>query len=92
MANPNPLYGTGIFRRRIHLRADDNAVAVELEDGNHGFRIVLRHDGEQVSGIDVDAVRHPFNTCPEAAGPSAAHRRPAPRHQRPDPARPPRSG
>ena len=69
MANPNPLYGTGIFRRRIHLRADDNAVAVKLEDGNHGFRIVLRHDGEQVSGIDVDAVRHPFNTCPEAAVP-----------------------
>ncbi len=69
MAKPNPLYGTGIFRRRIHLRADGNTVAVELEDGNHGFRIVLRHDGEQVSGIDVDAVRHPFNTCPEAVGP-----------------------
>ena len=69
MAKPNPLYGTGIFRRRIHLRADNNAVAVELEDGNHGFRIVLRHDGEQVSGIDMDALRHPFNTCPEALGP-----------------------
>ena len=69
MAKPNPLYGTGVFRRRIHLRADDHTVAVELEDGNHGFRIVLRHDGEQVSGIDVDAVRHPFNTCPEAVDP-----------------------
>ena len=69
MANPNPLYGTGIFRRRIHLRADGNTVAVELEDGNHGFRIVLRHDGEQVTDICMDALRHPFNTCPEAISP-----------------------
>ena len=69
MAKPNPLYGTGVFRRRIHLRTDEGAVSVELEDGNHGFRIVLRHDGEQVTDICMDALRHPFNTCPEAISP-----------------------
>lgn len=66
MSRPNPDYGTGIFRRRIHLRAGEACVGVELEDGNHGFRLELRHDGEQVTAIAVDALRHPFDTCPEA--------------------------
>ena len=59
MANPNPLYGTGIFRRRIHLRADDNAVAVELEDGNLE---VQRLDGRR-----VDRVKFTPRPLPEGA-------------------------
>lgn len=69
MAKANPRYGTGTFRRRIRLRAGDESVCVELEDGNHGFRLRLHHDGQAVTGIDVDAVRHPFNTCAEAVRP-----------------------
>lgn len=77
MARPNPSYGAGVFRRRIRLHAAANTVSVALEDGNHGFRIQLRHDGERVTDIGVDALRHPFDTCPEAAGPlqrSVGHR------------------
>lgn len=71
MAKPNPDYGSGIFRRRIRLRADDALVAVELEDGNHGFRLRLRHDGRAVTAVEADAIRHPFGTCAEAIQPLA---------------------
>src|SRR5574337_936503 len=69
MAKSNPLYGSGIFRRRLRLQVEDGKVSVELEDDNHGFRLRLLHDGERVAALEVDAVRHPFNTCPEAARP-----------------------
>ena len=66
MAKPNVRYGNGVFRRRIRLRADAGRVTVELEDGNHGFRLRLHHDGHTVTGIDADTLRHPFGTCAEA--------------------------
>lgn len=69
MAKPNVNYGKGIFRRRIFVRGEPGIVTVELEDGNHGFRVRLEHDGEVVTDIKVDAVRYPFNTCPEAITP-----------------------
>lgn len=69
MAKPNLRYGNGVFRRRIRLRADDRLVAVELEDGNHGFRLRLHHDGHVVTDVDADTVRHPFGTCTEAVRP-----------------------
>lgn len=69
MGRPNPDYGRGIFRRRIRVRAEGALVAVDLEDNNHGFRLRLRHDGQAVSAVEVDSVRHPFGTCPEAVRP-----------------------
>jgi hypothetical protein len=69
MAKPNVRYGNGVFRRRIRLRADAGRVTVELEDGNHGFRLRLHHDGHTVTGIDADTLRHPFGTCAEAVLP-----------------------
>lgn len=66
MAKPNPAYGSGIFRRRMSLRVAGHRVAVDMEDDNHGFRVRLEHDGDRVTGLEIDAVRHPFNTCPEA--------------------------
>lgn len=69
MAKPNPDYGKGVFRRRILVRGERGAVTVELEDGNHGFRVRLAHDGERVTDVAVDTIRYPFNTCPEAIRP-----------------------
>lgn len=69
MVRPNPLYGTGTFRRRIRVRAAPREVAVELEDCNHGFRLRLWHDGERVTTVEVDPLRIPFNTCAEAIRP-----------------------
>lgn len=69
MARPNPLYGTGTFRRRIRVHAQPRQVTVELEDGNHGFRLRLWHDGERVTTVEVDPLRIPFNTCAEALRP-----------------------
>ena len=69
MAKANPRYGNGVFRRRIRLCAADGLVTVELEDGNHGFRLRLRHDGSVVRGVEADTIRHPFGTCPEAVVP-----------------------
>ncbi len=66
MGTPNPTYGTGVFRRRLHWRATEGRVDVELEDSNHGFRLRLRHDGSRIVGVDAEPVRYPFTTCPEA--------------------------
>lgn len=63
---PNPAYGTGIFRRRLRLVVEEQAVRVDLEDSNHAFRLLLRHDGRCIGPVEVDFVRHPFTTCPEA--------------------------
>jgi len=69
MSKPNVHYGNGVFRRRIRLCADAGRVMVELEDGNHGFRLRLHHDGRVVADVDADTIRHPFGTCPEAVVP-----------------------
>ncbi len=70
MGSPNPNYGSGVFRRRLHWRATQGLVEVELEDSNHGFRLRLHHelcnDRRQIVEVAVDPVRHPFTTCPEA--------------------------
>lgn len=69
MSKPNVHYGNGVFRRRIRLCADAGRVTVELEDGNHGFRLRLQHDGRVVTDIEADTLRHPFGTCTEAVRP-----------------------
>lgn len=66
MGKPNPNYGTGIFRRRLHWQARPGCVSVALEDSNHGFRLQLHHDGQQITQVVAEPVRHPFTTCPEA--------------------------
>lgn len=63
---PNPAYGTGVFRRRIRLSNDGNRVVAELEDCNHGFALTLTHNGQSVTAITAQAIRFPFNTCPDA--------------------------
>jgi len=66
MLKPNPNYGHGTFRRRVQLNVAPGQVNVDLEDSNHAFRLVLRHDGERITTIEPEVVRHPFTTCPEA--------------------------
>lgn len=69
----NPRYGTGCYRRAIHLRAvRPGRVEAALEDDPHAFALSLEHDGRQVTGIDARAVRVPLTTCPGAAGPLRA--------------------
>ncbi len=68
---PNPLYGTGVFRRRVRLRKQESKgrsteqlVIADLEDDNHRFRIMLYHDGQVVTRIEGEALRYPLTTCP----------------------------
>jgi len=63
---PNPNYGHGTFRRRLQLSIDPRHASIDLEDGNHAFRMVLRHDGERITAIESNILRHPFTTCTEA--------------------------
>jgi hypothetical protein len=66
MLRPNPDYGTATFRRGLRLAVDVRVVRIDLEDSNHAFRLVLRHDGSRIASIEPEFVRHPFTTCPEA--------------------------
>lgn len=68
MLPPNPNYGSGIFRRRLRLAVADGRVHVELEDSNHAFRLVVRHDEARITAVEPEPIRHPFTTCPDAGG------------------------
>ncbi|MBI4985113.1 MAG: DUF2889 domain-containing protein [Rhodocyclales bacterium] len=61
----NPNYGTGVFRRRLRFSVGVGVVAVDMEDGNHAFRLRLLHDGQRVVDIAAEAIRYPYATCPE---------------------------
>ncbi len=50
----------------MRVRVAARRVDVDLEDSNHAFRLVLRHDGACISAFEPDFVRHPFTTCPES--------------------------
>lgn len=65
----NRAYGNGVFRRRIALSRGAGEILAELEDNQHGFRLVVCHDTQRVTDIRVETLRIPFNTCPGAAEP-----------------------
>ncbi len=55
-----------VYHRKIRLAASPGEVRGDIADNPHHFRIVLRHDGERVTGIRGEALRHPWTSCPEA--------------------------
>jgi hypothetical protein len=60
----------GAYERRIELvTVSPREVEGELVDDFHHFRVSIAHDGTRVTGIDGEAVRHPWTTCPDALGP-----------------------
>lgn len=60
----------GSYRRRIRLVATEPGVVEGgLEDDFHHFEVTLRHDGEEVVGVDARSRRWPWTTCPNAAEP-----------------------
>lgn len=68
----NPNYGGGAFRRRIRLTKDNNTVLGELEDSNHGFKVTVHFNGQQVADIKPEFPRVPFTTCNGAGHPLKA--------------------
>jgi len=60
-------YGEGIFRRRYRLRAGPGLVVADMEDDFHRFRAELAHDGERVTAVRGEALRHPWTECAGAA-------------------------
>lgn len=65
----NPLYGSGVFRRKVRLLSDASSVRAELEDYTHGFRLRISHDGNQVTAVASEALRIPLTTCVETDRP-----------------------
>lgn len=57
----------GSYRRRIRLvsTATDTVVG-GLEDDFHYFVVTVHHDGAVVTGIESEARRWPWTTCPDA--------------------------
>jgi hypothetical protein len=57
----------GSYRRRIRLvNTESGLVHGGLEDDFHYFRVAVRHDGAVVTAIEVEAIRWPWTTCPDA--------------------------
>ncbi len=63
---PNPEYGTGIFRRRIAFVASDGAMTVTLFDCFHQMAMRLEHDGKVITSVAANMLRFPKDTCPGA--------------------------
>lgn len=59
----NPDFGHGVYRRRIRLEQLGNSVDGKLEDCNHGFCVMVYHDGEKVTAIEPEHKRVPYTTC-----------------------------
>lgn len=61
-----------IFRRRVVIDSTGDAtrgeVRASLEDDFHHFRVRLAHAHGKVQQVEGWAVRHPYSTCPLAAG------------------------
>ncbi|MGZ4804615.1 MAG: DUF2889 domain-containing protein, partial [Acidimicrobiia bacterium] len=55
------------YRRRIRLlRRDAGSVWGGLEDDFHHFEVTLHHDGGHVTALEMEALRWPWATCPDA--------------------------
>jgi hypothetical protein len=60
---PDPAYGTRICRRGVRLTKVEGAVIGELEDSVHALRCRVEHDGEVVTRIEAEFIRHPTTIC-----------------------------
>jgi hypothetical protein len=69
----NPLYGSGVYRRRIGLirsgDAQNGQVHGALEDCNHGFQSTVFYSNNHVTKITPQFMRVPFTTCDGAYKP-----------------------
>jgi hypothetical protein len=63
----NPDYGGGLFRRRIRMVRDGDAMNGEvhgaLEDCNHGFQVLVKYRGGRVTELQPQFMRIPFTAC-----------------------------
>ena len=55
------------YRRRIRIVPAPGEVVAVLEDDIHCMAVRLRHDGEQVLGVEPVTDRMPWSTCPGSA-------------------------
>ncbi len=57
-------HGSGAFRRRLRMVAPDAAtVVVGLEDDMHHYEVALIHDGKQITGVNAQGPRMPWEPC-----------------------------
>lgn len=60
------------FHRHVLITPGEGWVSAWVEDDYHHMGVILRHDGETVSGVEADMVRAPWSTCPGAVQQLAA--------------------
>ena len=58
---------SGAFMRRVLLDACGGHVSASLEDDFHHFKVALTHEAGVLTGLQAEAVRHPWTTCPQAS-------------------------
>lgn len=63
---PNPAYGTGIYRRRIEFVALEYRVLAILDDTHHAMWLVLDHDNRKVTAVTGGFTRQPATPCHRA--------------------------
>lgn len=56
----------GALRRRIRIVTANGQARGALEDDFHHFRVAISHDNERITGIQGNAVRYPYTSCPGA--------------------------
>lgn len=54
------------YRRSFRIVPSERQVTSALEDDIHCMKVVLRHDGQAITGVEAEMVRAPWTSCPGA--------------------------
>jgi hypothetical protein len=63
----DPLYGRGVWRRRIRLSSSPGVVNATLDDNHHSMWCRIFHAERRVTAIEAGTIRIPTTACPGAA-------------------------
>ena len=53
----------GEYIRSLAIRSQGNTVSLAMEDLAHAFKIQFSHDGQSITAIEAEWVRHPVSSC-----------------------------
>ncbi|MGE0383207.1 MAG: hypothetical protein AB7Q97_00655 [Gammaproteobacteria bacterium] len=65
-------YGAGIYRRAIRVLTSAGTARADMEDDEHRYGAIIRHDGRRVTAAEGVPIRTPWTLCAGAAAKLAA--------------------
>lgn len=61
--DPNPDYGSGVYRRLVRIAVTDRTTTASIDDTHHAMWVLLRHRNGVVTEVDAAIERGPATSC-----------------------------